>query len=108
MSIEEGRAEIDRVDDELVAILNRRARLTIALAELKSGVGLSLYDPDRECEVVERACRACSPPLDETAVRAIFTCVLRESRRMAAPLFKENGVEPESAALQTEPAVQSL
>jgi chorismate mutase len=108
MSIEERRAEIDEVDDELVALLNRRALLTAALAELKSGNGLPLYDPDREHEVIDRACRACSPPLDVAAVRAIFTCILRESRRMSAPLFGVEGAVPTDSTSQTEAAVQSL
>ena len=93
MSVGEWRAEIDRVDDELVALLRKRARLVAALAELKSGAGLPLHDPDREREVIERACRACAPPLDEMAINRIFTCVLQESRRMAAPLFHAAGAE---------------
>lgn len=103
MSLGEWRAEIDKVDDELVALLNRRARLTAALAELKSGAGLPLHDPGRESEVVERACRACSPPLDEAAVRTIFACILQESRRMAGPLFAEGDARTQGLMSQTEP-----
>jgi chorismate mutase/prephenate dehydratase len=104
MSLGEWRAEIDKVDDELVALLNRRAQLTAALAELKSGAGLPLHDPGREREVVERACRACSPPLDEAAVRTIFACILQESRRMASPLFAEGDARTQGRISQTEPS----
>jgi chorismate mutase/prephenate dehydratase len=93
MSVEEQRAEIDSVDDEIVALLNRRARLSFALAVVKSAAGLPLHDPGREREVMERACRACSPPLDEDAVRRIFTCILQESRRVAGPLFGGEAME---------------
>lgn len=108
MSVGEWRAEIDRVDDELVALLSRRARLVAALAELKSGTGLPLHDPDREREVIERACRTCSPPLDEIAVNRIFTCVLQESRRMVAPLFQAESAELKEDATQTELSVPRL
>ena len=108
MSVGEWRAEIDRVDDELVALLSKRAQLVAALAELKSGTGLPLHDPDREREVIERACRACSPPLDEIAVKRIFTCVLQESRRMVAPLFHAESAELKGDATQTELSVPGL
>ena len=108
MSVGEWRAEIDRVDDELVALLSRRARLVAALAELKSSAGLPLHDPDREREVLERACRACSPPLDEIAVNKIFTCILQESRRMAAPLFHAEAAGLKGDATQTELSVPGL
>lgn len=108
MSVGDWRAEIDKVDDELVALLNRRARLAAALAEIKSGAGRPLHDHSRECEVIERACRGCLPPLDEIAVGRIFTCILQESRRMLAPFFMAEGSDSESDVHQTEPAAQSL
>jgi chorismate mutase len=108
MSVGEWRAEIDRVDDELVALMSKRARLVAALAELKSGAGLPLHDPERELEVIERACRACSPPLDEVAVKRIFTCVIQESRRMVAPLFDSESAELKGDSTQTELSVPGL
>ena len=108
MSVEERRAEIDRVDDELVALLNRRALLTSALAEVKSTAGLPLHDPVRERDVIERACRACSPPLDEVAVRGIFTCILEESRRIAGSHYRQEAVELNGDVPQAEPAIRSV
>ena len=108
MSVEERRAEIDRVDDEIVALLNRRARLTSALAEVKSAAGLPLHDPVRESEVIERACRACSPPLDEVAVIRIFTCIMEESRRIAGSLYRQEAIELKGDAPQAQPAIRSV
>jgi len=108
MSVGEWRAEIDRVDDELVALLNRRARLAASLAAVKARAGLPLQDPEREREIIERARRACARPLDEAAVVRIFTCILQESRRASAPLFEARRAEPNGDAPQAEPAVESL
>ncbi len=108
MNVADWRAEIDKVDDELVALLNRRAQLAATLAGLKSGACLPLHDHSREREVIERACRACAAPLDEIAVGRIFTCILQESRRMLAPFFIAEGSDSESDVQQTEPAAQSL
>ena len=108
MSVEERRAEIDRVDDELVVLLNRRARLTSALAEVKSAAGLPLHDPAREHEVIERACRACSPPLDDVAVRRIFTCIMEESRRIAGSHYRQEATELKGDVPEAESAIRSV
>jgi chorismate mutase len=108
MNVADWRAEIDKVDDELMALLNRRAQLAAALAEIKSGAGQPLHDSSRESEVIKRACLGCLPPLDEIAVRRIFTCILQESRRMLAPFFIAEGSDSESDVQQTEPAAQSF
>lgn len=80
MSIKERRTEIDAIDREILRLLNERALLAVKVGESKRVAGLSLYDRDREREVVERACRANLGPLDERAVMRLFRCIIRESR----------------------------
>jgi len=46
------RAEIDRIDDELAAALNRRAALAQKIGALKEGAGA--YRPEREIEILRR------------------------------------------------------
>ena len=81
MTIEDWRAEIDAIDDELLRILNARASLAIRVGESKRSAGLSVHDGAREREVIERARRANAGPLDERAVVKLFRRVIRESRR---------------------------
>ena len=76
MRIEDWRAQIDEVDNELLRLLNRRARLAARIGGMKSRAGLPLYDPDREREVLARACRANAGPLDEGAVARIFRRIM--------------------------------
>ena len=80
MTIEDRRAEIDALDSELLTLLNRRAQLAVKVGESKREAGLSLCDRAREREVVERACRANSGPLDERAIARLFRCIILESR----------------------------
>ena len=63
MTIEDWRAEIDAVDEELLRLLNVRATLAIRVGESKRSAGLSVLDSAREREVVERARRANAGPL---------------------------------------------
>jgi chorismate mutase len=80
MSIEDRRAEIDAIDGELLRLLNLRASLAIKVGESKRDAGLSLCDRVRENEVIERACRANTGPLDDNAVATLFKCIIRASR----------------------------
>ncbi len=82
MTIEDWRVEIDKVDAELLRLLNRRAELAVCIGESKRSAGLSVFDGEREREVVERARRENRGPLDGEAVERLFRAVIGESRRL--------------------------
>jgi chorismate mutase len=84
MSIEDCRAEIDAIDDELLRLLNERARLALLAGESKRAAGRALCDHEREREVLERALSANPGPLDERAVTNLFRLIIEESRRVQA------------------------
>lgn len=48
------RAEIDGLDDAIVPLLEARARVAIALGELKRDTGRPLRDAPREAEILAR------------------------------------------------------
>jgi prephenate dehydratase/chorismate mutase len=91
MTIEDCRARIDRIDDELLRLLNERARFALKVGESKRRAGLSLCDEGREREVVERVCRSNEGPLDARAVALIFRRIIRESRRAQAQADVQSG-----------------
>ena len=82
MTIEDWRVEIDKIDAELLRLLNERARLAVSVGESKRVAGLSVCDREREREVIRRACRDNPGPLDDGAVARLFRAVIRESRRL--------------------------
>ena len=84
MTIEDWRSEIDAIDDELLGLLNKRAGLAVKLGHSKRLTGAALCDPTREQEVIERARKANPGPLDEQAIVELFSCIIRESRRIEA------------------------
>lgn len=85
MTIEDWRVEIDKIDGELLRLLNARAELAVRVGESKRVAGLSVCDRAREREVVERARRDNRGPLDDAAVARLFRAVIRESRRLQTP-----------------------
>lgn len=80
--IEELRAEIDGIDAEIVALLNRRAALALAIRELKPIVKQPLYDPRREQEIYEKLRAANEGPLFDDNLREIWDVVLHVMKEL--------------------------
>ncbi len=74
------RAQIDQADDELVAVLARRIRLTAEVGALKSLNGLPLYVPEREAQLLAaRREKASAVGIDPDLIEDILRRVMRES-----------------------------
>lgn len=76
------RKEIDRLDAELVRLLNQRASIALELAELKRGLGWSLCDRERERRVLSQVADSNCGPFDRHGLRRIFRRIICESRRI--------------------------
>jgi chorismate mutase len=82
LKIEDWRDEIDRLDEQLVKLLNARSQCAIELGRIKRELGLAIYSPDREREVIAHVTGINPGPLDRTAVRRLFERIIDESRRI--------------------------
>ena len=82
MDIEHWRNEIDEIDDEILRLLNIRARLALKVGALKRAARLPFCDPDRERYVLSRLQDLNTGPLDDRAVYKLFRRIIRESRRI--------------------------
>ncbi|MER3428477.1 MAG: chorismate mutase [Pyrinomonas sp.] len=82
-TIEDWRAEIDRIDKELLHLLNERARIALEIGALKRTTGAPLYDGARERQVLAHVRCANRGPLDDRAVMKIFRRIIGETRRVA-------------------------
>ena len=94
MTIEDWRVEIDKIDGELLRLLNARAEIALRVGESKRVEGLSVCDRGREREVIERARANNRGPLDGEAVERLFRAVIRESRRLQT----QPAAQPQGAA----------
>jgi chorismate mutase len=79
MRIEDRRAELDLIDNELLRLLNRRARLAVETDATAQSNRHS--HANAEPGLLERACRVNAGPLDEQAVAKIFRRIIRETVR---------------------------
>ena len=74
------RKEIDRLDDELHALLDRRAETAQRIGRLKRGV--PAYRPERESEILRRVAALKSGALPAERVAAVFREIISACRAM--------------------------
>lgn len=70
--LEDLRQEIDRLDDQILPLLNRRAGLAIEIGRIKKSNGMALHNPAREREVIERLAARSEGPMTAEAIRQIY------------------------------------
>ncbi len=81
------RRRIDAVDDQLLALLNERARLAQAVGSSKLAAGEQRFHvPEREAAILERMSAANPGPLPEASVRVIFREVMSACLALERPL----------------------
>ncbi|MBI4516906.1 MAG: prephenate dehydratase [Deltaproteobacteria bacterium] len=81
------RAHIDRLDEQLLALLNERARLAREIGERKRASGhASAYAPGREKRIYQRLNALNKGPLPAESVRAIFREIISGCLTLQQPL----------------------
>src|SRR5882672_1079073 len=86
MSLPEWRKEIDRIDEQVIELLNRRADLAQQIGHAKSHQRTHHFTPEREHTVFKRLRSVNRGPLDSAAVRAIYREVISACRALEKPL----------------------
>lgn len=81
-AIDELRIRIDDLDEELVRLLNERAMCAVEIGHQKRALGLDVYQPGREEQVLAHVHRVCRGPLPGEAVTRVFERIIDEARRL--------------------------
>jgi len=83
MILDDLRRQIDGLDDELVRLLNERASCALEIGRVRKSMGLPMYQPEREAEVLRRvraASAAGGGPLGPEAIARLFERIIDEAR----------------------------
>ena len=80
------RDDIDRIDRQLVTLLNRRAEIATQVGQLKEAQGEEIWSPAREEEVLGRALAENTGPLPTETIRLIFRELMSGSRAIQRTL----------------------
>ncbi len=82
MELSDWRIRIDGLNQQLLELLNERAKCAQAIAELKKKKMLPVYDPLREKQVFDAVLRMNQGPQPDESIQRIFECIIVEHRRL--------------------------
>jgi chorismate mutase len=83
------RRRIDELDELLVRTLSARAACALEVGRQKKLLGLEIYQPSREADVIAHVQGINPGPLDDEAIKRLFERIIDEARRL------EREAEPE-------------
>jgi chorismate mutase/prephenate dehydratase len=96
------REQIDKIDDELLKLVNQRASLAQQIGHAKGNS--VVLRPEREAQVLLRMSQSNSGPLSNQGVTQLFTEIMSQCRALEAPLrvsyLGPRGTFSEAAVLQ--------
>jgi chorismate mutase len=98
MTIDDWRRKIDEIDQKLVELLNERSRWVQEIGRAKRAVGLPVYQPEREQEILRKVEEGNPGPLPNGALRRLFERILDEARSVERHVMSdaaETGQDPE-------------
>ena len=103
-NLPELRIQIDKLDRELLALLNQRARVAEEVGEVKRREGSPFFRPDRVAAVIEKIQQANTGPLKNEHVEAIWREIMSACLALETPVrvayLGPAGTFSEQAALQ--------
>jgi chorismate mutase/prephenate dehydratase len=85
-SLDQLRVKIDQIDQQLIDLLNSRARIVVEIGKLKQSQGTPIYAPDREKAILDRVRHLNRGPLSDRCLEAVYREVMSGSFALEKPL----------------------
>ena len=85
MSLDELRAQINEIDADLLALINRRARCVVKIGEIKRHTQAAVLVPERERELLARLVELNEGPISEVMLRQIFQEIINNLKVLQRP-----------------------
>lgn len=82
MKLEDWRKEIDKIDGEIIALLNWRAKAAQEIGKIKAQAGLPIIDLERESQVLQNIISVNEGVLHDWQLATIYQKILEESRQV--------------------------
>lgn len=93
MEIADWRERIDRINRELLDLLNRRTECAREIGEIKRSAGLPVRDAAREQELLDALVAGNGGPLPGASVEKIFRTIIEETVAYEESLQSGKGAE---------------
>ena len=72
MSLEKHRKRIDKLDQEIIRLINERTAIAVSIGKEKAASGKSVFDAKREAQVFEKVTSINNGPIGNNALRGIY------------------------------------
>ncbi len=86
MSIDDLRNSVDKIDAEIIRLVNERAELARRIGEVKREEGLPIFTPAREEQVYRRVTEGNPGPLPDGCLRAVYREIMSGCLALQKPL----------------------
>ncbi len=104
MSLSKHRQAIDKLDAQIVKLLNHRTRQVLAIGSIKLAAGEEIYAPHRERAVFERVCALNAGPMTDEQLRTIYREIMSSAlaleKTMTIAYFGPEATFTHQAAIQ--------
>lgn len=84
------RERIDILDRAMLQIMNERVKCAHAIGAIKKKLGMPVYVPSREEQVLRNVIAENAGPLSDAAVRRLFERVIDETRSLERHKYQDN------------------
>ncbi len=85
MEIADWRKKIDELDEQIVALISKRAEAARAIGELKKHSDLPVYEPKREQIVFDHVRAVNSGPLEDAQLLHVYERIIDVMRSIQRP-----------------------
>ncbi|HEV3146520.1 MAG TPA: chorismate mutase, partial [Gemmataceae bacterium] len=76
------RSQIDKLDQQILKLINERASLAIDIGRVKQDQASDIFSPAREEEVIRNLLESNKGPLEPVSIRAIYREIMSGSRSL--------------------------
>ena len=80
--IADWRSCIDKIDGQVLKLLNERARCACGIGRIKAEKAMKIHNPAREREIIKRLIEQNDGPLTDEAIQSIFKQIIVECRSL--------------------------
>jgi chorismate mutase len=86
MDVDHWRQQIDELDEQILKLLNARARCALEIGRIKKVDNIPVHDPEREKRIMKKLRDTNPGPLTHDGVQRVFERIIDESRRLEKEL----------------------
>ena len=80
------RKEIDKIDTSVIDLVNKRAKLSCSIGEIKKKKNQPIYSPDRESQIYARIVKKNGGPVTDLGIKSIYREIMSACLSLEQPM----------------------